>query len=62
MKTADGFKIGLTLLFGLTGLTRLICAESSTSEFKNNYAALVFTILFCIECALLFFSHALRNK
>jgi len=62
MKTADGFKIGFTLLFGLTGLVRFICAVSSSSEFKNNYAILIFIILLCIEGLLIFVSHAMRNK
>ena len=62
MKNADGFKIGYTLLFGLTGLIRFICAVSSSSEFKNNYAVLIFIILLCIEGLLIFVSHAMRNK
>ena len=59
---ADGFKIGYTLLFGLTGLIRFICAVSSSNEFKNNYAVLIFIILLCIEGLLIFVSHAMRNK
>jgi hypothetical protein len=62
MRTADGFKIGFTLLFGLTGLTRFICAVSSSKEFKNNYAVLIFIMIFCIECVLIYVSHAMRNK
>lgn len=62
IKTADGFKIGYTLLFGLTGLIRFFCAVSSSSEFKNNYAVLIFIIVLCIECVLIFVSHAMRNK
>ena len=62
IKTADGFKIGFTLLFAITGLIRFICAISSSSEFKNNYAVLIFIIFFCIECVLIFVSHVMRNK
>jgi len=62
MKTADGFKIGFTLLFAITGLIRFICAVSSSSEFKNNYAVLIFIIFLCIECVLIFVNHAIRNK
>jgi hypothetical protein len=62
MKTADGFKIGFSLLFGLTGLLRFICAVSSGDEFKNNYALLIFIIIFSLECVLIFVSHAMRNK
>ena len=62
MKTADGFKIGYTLFFALTGLIRFTCAISSSSEFKNNYAVLIFIIFLCIEGILIFVSHAMRNK
>lgn len=62
MKTADGFKIGYTLFLGLTGLIRFICAVSSSSELQKNYAVLVFIIILCIECILIFVSHAMRNK
>lgn len=62
LKTSDGFKIGYTLIFGLTGLIRFICAVSSSSEFKNNYAILIFIFLLCIEGLLVFLSHAMRNK
>jgi hypothetical protein len=62
IKTADGFKIGFTLLFAITGLIRFICAVSSSSEFKNNFAVLIFISILCIECVLVFVSHAMRNK
>ena len=62
LQTSDGFKIGYTLLFGLTGLIRFVCAVSSSNEFKNNYAVLIFIILLCIEGLLIFVSYAMRNK
>jgi len=62
MKTADGFKIGYTLLFGLTGLLRFIFAISSSSKFQNNYAVLIFIIILCIECLLIFVSKVMSNK
>jgi hypothetical protein len=62
MKNADGFKIGYTLLFGLTGLIRFIIALSSSSELKNNIAVLIFIIIICLECVLMFVSHSMRNK
>lgn len=62
IKTADGFKISYTLLFGLTGLMRFICAISSSSELKNNLAFIIFIIILCLECVLIFVSHAMRNK
>ena len=62
MKSADGFKIGYTFLLSLTGLIRLICAISSSNEFKNNYAALIFIIVLCFECFIIFVSHAMRKN
>lgn len=62
MKTADGFKIGFTLLFGLTGLVRFVCAVSLSNKLNNNFGLLIFILFFCIECLLVFVSYALRNK
>ena len=61
-KNSDGFKIGYTLLFVLTGLIRFFCAVSSSSEFKNNYAFLTFIIVLSLEIILIFVSHLMRNK
>ncbi len=62
IKTANGFKIGYTLFFSLTGLTRFICAISSSNKFQNNYAVLIFIIILCIECVLIFVSKVMSNK
>jgi len=62
MKTADGFKIGFTLLFGLTGLIRFTCALSSSNKFMNNYSILIFIIVLCMEGVLIFVSHTMRDK
>jgi hypothetical protein len=62
MKTSDGFKIGFSLFFGLTGLIRFICAVTSISQFKSNFAILIFIIVICLESVLIYVSHAMRNK
>jgi hypothetical protein len=61
-KHSDGFKIGYTLLFVLTGLIRFVCAVSSSSEFKNNYAVLTFIIVLSLEIILMLVSNLMRNK
>ena len=61
-KTADGFKIGYTLLFAFTGLIRFICAILSPDEFTNNIALIVFICLIGAEGFFLFLGNALKNK
>ena len=62
LKTSDGFKIGYTLIFGISGLIRFICAILSTDELKNNIVLLIFIIILSVEGLLVFISHSLRNK
>ena len=67
---ADGFKIGFTVLFAITGLLRFICSVVSLEEFKDNMAFLVFIIFLAIESliflaieSLIFFiGSSLKNK
>ena len=62
LETAAGFKIGLTLFLGLTGLIRYICAVSSNNKFQDNYSILIFITALCFECVLIFISYTMRNK
>jgi hypothetical protein len=62
LKYADGFKIGFTLLYGISGMVRFICALISSSELKNNFSLLVFILIFCLECLILFIGHSMKNK
>ena len=62
MNTADGFKIGFVLFFGLTGIIRFICAISMNNEIKNNYSLLIFISVFCLECLLTLVGNVMRNK
>jgi predicted anti-sigma-YlaC factor YlaD len=59
---ADGFKIGFTVLFALTGLIRFICCVIATEQIKNNIALLVFLVFLSSEFMALFVARNLRNK
>ena len=59
---ADGFKIGFTMLFTITGLIRLICAIVSAEELKDNIALLVFIVFLAAEGLCFFVSIRLKNK
>jgi hypothetical protein len=59
---ADGFKIGFTVVFGITGLIRFICSVVSLEQFKDNTAFLVFIIFLAIEGLIFFVGNSLKNK
>lgn len=59
---ADGFKIGFTFFFALTGLIRLICSITSPEQFKDNIALLVFIIFLSIEILSVIVGSSLKNK
>jgi len=59
---ADGFKIGFTVLFSVTGLVRFICAVVSPEQFKDNFSVLVFLIFFALEGACLIIGNSMKNK
>jgi hypothetical protein len=62
LKMSDGFKIGFTLLFALTGLLRFIFALLSVDHLKDNFLFLLFIILISIEALCLFVGSSLKNK
>ena len=61
-KMADGFKIGFTVLFAITGLIRFVCSVVSPEQFKDNMAFLVFIIFLAIEGFSFFVGNSLKNK
>jgi hypothetical protein len=61
-KMADGFKIGFTVLFAITGLIRFVCSVVSPEQFKDNMAFLVFIIFLAIEGLSFFVGYSLKNK
>jgi len=61
-KMADGFKIGFTLLFSITGLIRLGCSLIASSEIINNGAFIAFIALLAFETVCIIIGIALKNK
>jgi len=59
---ADGFKIGFTIFFAITGLIRFICSVVSPEQFKDNMAFLIFIIFLAIEGLSFFVGNSLKNK
>ena len=59
---ASGFKVGYTLLLGITGLCRFICAVVAPEAFKNNVALILFVVLFSAEILFLFVANSLKDK
>jgi len=59
---ADGFKIGFTVAFAITGLIRLICSIISAEQFKDNIALLVFIVFLAGEGLCFFVANGLKNK
>lgn len=59
---ADGFKIGFTLFFSITGFVRLICSVVSSDQLENNFAFLFFIVLIAIEVLCFFIGYGLSKK
>jgi CDP-diglyceride synthetase len=62
IQMSDGFKIGFTLLFAITGLLRFIFALLSPDQIKDNFLFLLFIILVAVEAFCLFVGNSLKNK
>jgi hypothetical protein len=59
---ADGFKIGFTAFFALTGLIRFGCAAFSPNQVQDNFAFVLFVILLAVEILCFFVGNAMKNK
>lgn len=59
---ADGFKIGYTVLFAITGLARIVCSVLSPELVNGNIALLVFVTLLAIEGFCVHLGSALKDK
>jgi hypothetical protein len=46
---ADGFKIGLSMAYSLTGFIRLLCALFAANAFENNFTLIIFLIIVVFE-------------
>lgn len=59
---ADGFKIGFTVLFAITGLIRFVCSILSPEHFLDNIAFLTFIIFLAIEGICFFVGKSLKDN
>ena len=59
---ADGFKIGLSFFFLLSGVARFLCAVFSSEEMENNIAIIVFMCFIAIEAISYFAAKYLSSK
>ncbi|MCX6145691.1 MAG: hypothetical protein NTW25_00350 [Candidatus Kapabacteria bacterium] len=59
---ADAFKIGLTLLFVITGLVRVVCAFISPNILTNNFIVIVFLAVFAFEAVAFFIANSLKRE
>ena len=59
---ADGFKIGLSFFFLLSGVARFLCAVFSSDQMENNIAFIVFMCFIAIEAISYFVAKYLSSK
>lgn len=56
-----GYKIGLNLLFGITGLIKVICLIAAEPHIKDNILIVMFLGLSAFEIVCLFSAFAMRK-
>jgi hypothetical protein len=59
---ADGFKIGFTVWFLITGFIRFICAVVMIDNLSQNIAFFIFLTFLGVEVLCLFLGKILKNK
>lgn len=59
---ADGFKIGFTVWFLITGIIRVFCALIMTNSLVENISFFIFLTFLGIEVLCLFVGKVLQNK
>ena len=59
---ADGFKIGLSFFFLLSGVARFLCAVFSSDQMENNIAIIIFMCFIAIEAISYFAAKYLSSK
>ena len=59
---ADGFKIGLSFFFLLSGVARFLCAVFSIEQMENNIAIIIFMCFIAIEAISYFAAKYLSSK
>ncbi len=58
----DGFKIGLSVAFVITGCIRFLFSLTSSESIKENNSIILFLVVLAIEAILFALANALRNK
>lgn len=59
---ADGFRIGLSVLFSTTGFIRVLLALSSHQDIKDNWSILLLLVILAFELICFVVSKFLDNK
>lgn len=58
---SDGYKIGLTVLFAITGLTKVICSIAAPQHFQDNFLIVVVLGLISFETLCLLSAFAMKK-
>jgi hypothetical protein len=61
-KLADGFKIGLTVFFIITGFIRMLVALFSNEDVKDNFSIIILLVILTFEIICFVVSKYLTNK
>ena len=58
---SDGYKIGLTVLFAITGLTKVICSIAAPQHLQDNFLIVVVLGLISFETLCLLSAFAMKK-
>jgi hypothetical protein len=58
---SDGFKIGLAVLFSLTGLVKTVCSIATPPQFQDNVLLAIVLALTCFEALCFICALALKK-
>ena len=58
---SDGYKIGLTVLFTITGLAKVVCSIVAPQHFQDNFLIIVVIGLICFEVLCLMSAFAMKK-
>ena len=61
-KIVDGFRIGLSVLFILSGFIRVLVAFSSNEDVKDNFSIVILLVILAFEVICFVVSKFLDNK
>ena len=58
---SDGYKIGLTVLFSITGLVKVVCSIAAPQHFQDNFLMVVVLGLITFEALCLMTAFAMKK-